>query len=192
MGQKLIKVFFVYALLLFSSACVSKSPVVFPEPVEKPATEIVSEPEAISEPLIDYDGLQTFLGLDRPIERLGYVEKSFSTCEVGYGYSSNRNCRTHYFILIHFQLLCRNTNEDSYTEALKSQDMRPLNGRSVRWTLENMKGILSLNGSGYGKIKKTSRLSQKSKRLKLNIGNDNLYMKAGEINKVVTPANWCN
>ena len=70
--------------------------------------------------------------------------------------------------------------------------MRPLNGKTVKWTLNNDTGILYLDDRGQGQIKTTSRSSPKTKRLKLAIDNDNLYVKAGEINKIVTPSNWCN
>lgn len=174
--------------VVFISACASKPSVVFPTPAQK-SVETEDAPQEI---IIDYDGLQSLLKLDRPVEKLGYVEKSFPTCEVGYGYSSNRNCRRDFFVLVHFQLLCRDSNEDSYTEALTAADMRPLRGSSVRWTLSNARGNLNLDDQGRGQIKTTARISQKDKRLKINIGNDNLYVKAGEINKIVTPSNWCN
>lgn len=76
--------------------------------------------------------------------------------------------------------------------ALGAADMRPLTGRQVKWTLNNNKGVLNLDDRGQGQIKTTSRFSPKSKRLKLAIDNDNLYIKAGEINKIVTPPNWCH
>ncbi len=182
--KNLIFLFFV----VFISACASKPPVTFPTPAQK----TVEQEEAPQEIIIDYDGLQSLLKLDRPVEKLGFVEKAFPTCEVGYGYSSNRNCRRDFFILVHFQLLCRDSNEDSYTEALTAADMRPLRGSSVRWTLSNSRGSLNLDDQGRGQIKTTARNSQRDKRLKINIGNDNLYVKAGEINKIVTPSNWCN
>lgn len=180
----------ILASLFLVASCASKPKAVFPVPVEKPALETPIDP--YYQPVVDYDGLQTFLKLDRPVERLGYVEKAFQTCDVGFGYSSNKNCRQDYFISIHFQLLCRDSNEDSYTEALTAADMQPLKGRVVKWTLNKSTGSLNLDDNGRGQIKTTTRNSQKYTRLKLNIANDNLYLKAGEINKIVTPSNWCN
>jgi hypothetical protein len=177
-----------YLLILFLAACASKSPVIFPRPVENKQVEN----ENSYEPPIDYDGLQTFLNLERPAEQLGYTEKKFPTCEVGYGYSSNKNCRNDYFVLIHFKLLCRDSSRDQYTTALGSDDMRPLSGRLVKWSLNSAKGSLYLDENGQGQIRTTASNSPKNKRLKLNIENDNLYMKAGEMSKVVTPSNWCH
>lgn len=141
---------------------------------------------------IDYDRLQSHLKMDREVESLGFVEKPFPTCEVGYGYPSNRNCRNDHFVLIHFQLLCRSTNADTYYGAIDSYDMRPLKGRTVRWNLSRASGVVNLDDKGYGQIKTTARSSQKYQRLKLAVGNDNLRIKAGDMRQIVTPPNWCN
>lgn len=140
---------------------------------------------------IDYLGLQRHLGLDRMKDNLGYVEKSFDTCEVGYGYSSSRNCRRHHFVLIHFQILCRES-EGTISTALSREDMKPLSGRSLIWTLANTKGNLQLDGEGFGQIKTTFPASQKTQRLKLAVDNDFVYVRAGEVKRLVTPQNWCN
>lgn len=185
----MLKSFISIALLFLISGCATKPQASFPVPVQKTQE---FENEDGRRPKIDHDGLQTYLGLDRPATQLGYMEKSFPTCDVGYGYSSNRNCKTDYFVSIQFQLLCRDSHEDSFTHALGANDMKPLKGSSVIWTLNQMSGKLVLDNDGRGQIKTIARNTQRQKRLKLNIANDNLYVKAGEINKIVTPANWCN
>jgi hypothetical protein len=177
---------------LFLTSCASKPTYEFPVPVEKPPAAVAPEEPQSTDIVVDVEGLQRYLKLEKSVDNLGYTEKGFSTCEVGYGYSSNRNCRRDYFVLIHFQLMCRDSNEDSYTEALGASDMRPLKGRTVKWTLDKDTGIIYLDDRGNGQIKTTTRTSPKLKRLKLNIDNDNLYVKAGEISKIVTPSNWCN
>ena len=180
--------------LLVSCAHKQQQPVTFPEPVEKPVEKPVEEKPLPTdyEPNIDFEGLEQYLKMDRPSEKLGYSEKSFPTCEVGFGHSSNRNCRRDYFVSIHVQILCRDTNEENYTEALGANDMRPMAGSTAKWTLENRSGTVTIDNDGYAQIKKTFHNSPKTKRLKIAIGNENLYMRAGEINKVVTPANWCH
>jgi hypothetical protein len=180
---------------LFSVSCTTKSLTpVFPEPAQKyPKQSQQSENEYRKlEFNVDYEGLQKLLKMEIPVERLGYFEKSFPTCEAGFGYPSNRACRTDLFILIHFQLYCRDSNSDNFTEAIKASEMRPLSGRNLNWTLNSIRGTLNLDDKGRGQIKMASRYSFKSKRLKLNIANENLYVKAGEISKIVTPSNWCH
>src|SRR5688572_30068319 len=106
----MIKSLFIGFISLLFVACASKqTQPIFPEPVEKP----VSEKYEPAEVRIDYDRLQEHLGLKRNFDSLGYAEKSFDTCRVGYGYSSNKNCRKDYFVLIHFQLMCRDADESS-------------------------------------------------------------------------------
>lgn len=140
---------------------------------------------------IDYEMLQKSLGLDRDIHELGYEEKSFNTCEVGYGYSSNKNCRLEYLAVINFQLLCRDS-QGTISTPLTREDMRPLNGRTVNWTLHGLRGSSRLDDDGHGQIKTVFKNSPKFQRLKLNVDSDNLYLRAGEIKRVVTPSNWCN
>lgn len=152
-------------------------------------------PGATSEPVtaisIDYLGLHRSLGLERPAEDLGFMEKSFNTCAVGYGYSASRDCHREYFVAAHFQLLCRDS-EGTISTALSRDDMKPLSGRTVTWTLDGARGTLQLDGEGYGQIKTTFVKSQKAQRLKLTVDNDFVYVRAGEVKRLVTPRNWCN
>lgn len=179
---------FLLSILYWLTACGTqpKAPVMPESPVSYPVETTES-----FEPQIDYDRLQTHLKMDRDTESLGYSEKSFATCEVGYGYPSNRNCGKDYFVLIHFQLMCRDSNQETHYTALGSSDMQALKGRQVKWSLHKSSGTLRLDDRGYGQIRTTAASTLKHKRLKINVGNDNLYMRASDINKVVTPSNWC-
>lgn len=140
---------------------------------------------------IDYEKVQQSLGLSREIYDLGYEEKSFDTCTMGYGYLYNKDCRTEYFTVIHFQLLCRDS-QGTISTALSREDMRPLSGRTVNWTVAGSNGNVRLDSDGYGQIKTTFKKSPRYQRLKLNVDNENLYLKSGEIKRIVTPSNWCN
>lgn len=147
-----------------------------------------SPAEAIS---IDYLGLHRALGLERNSEDLGYAEKSFDTCEAGFGYSASSACRREYFVVIHFQILCRDS-DGTISTALGRDDMKPLGGRSLTWTLPGQRGVMSLDGQGFGQIKTTFPKSQRLQRLKLAVDNDFVYVRAGEVKRLVTPRNWCN
>lgn len=140
---------------------------------------------------IDLDGLQRQLDFYKSPDSLGYSEKTFSTCEVGYGYSRNKECRREILVLINFQLYCRYFDSDSYSKALSQNDMRPIAQRRVNWTLQNWSGQVDLDNQGYGQIRLTAKSSLRLQRLKMIIENENLYIKAGEATKIVTPANWC-
>lgn len=140
---------------------------------------------------IDYPSLQKSLGLERAPGVLGYTEKSFATCTAGYGYASSRNCRRDFFAVIHFQLLCRDS-EGTISTALNRDDMRALSRRSASWTLSGKKGTMQMDEEGQGQILMSFSSSPRFQRLKLTVDNDFLYLKAGEINRVVVPGNWCN
>ena len=171
--------------LIILSACSSA-----PKKSEK-SEDSPSNATEVNELNIDYEMLMSSLGLDRDIRQLGYAEKSFNTCAVGFGYSSNKNCRLKYFAVINFQLLCRES-QGTISTPLGREDMRALSGRTVNWTLMNLRGSSRLDNDGHGKIAMVFRNSPKHQRLKLNVDHDNLYLRSGEIKRVVTPSNWCN
>jgi hypothetical protein len=172
--------------LLFLAACTStpkkEAPVKNPSPVMDAAEDSSR---------IDYPALQTHLGLDRSAEDLGYTEKPFNTCEAGYGYSRSQNCHQEYFVVLHFRLLCRDS-EGTISNILTDADTTPLSGRSVRWNLKGLNGSSQTDGSGFAQIRMTSPISQKKQRVKIAIGNEFLYMRANEITKVITPLPWCS
>jgi len=174
-----------FSALLFLMACSTtpKKEKYTPAPV---ATEI---PEDTSR--IDYYALQSHLGLDRAAEELGYTEKAFNTCEAGYGFSRSQNCHQEYFVVLHFRLLCRDT-EGTISNVLTDADTTPLAGRNVRWNLKGMDGTSLTDGLGYAQVRITSPISQKKQRVKIAIGNEFLYMRANEITKVITPLPWCS
>ena len=156
-----------------------KNPTPLPRPPEK------------EEILVDYLGLHRSLGLERGKNELGYAEKSFDTCTAGYGYSASRDCRREMFVSIQFQIMCRDS-EGTISNAIGRGDMKPLSGRSLNWTIQGAKGSMFLDGEGIGHIKTTFRNSQRLQRLKLSVDNDFVYVRAGEVKRLVTPRNWCN
>lgn len=149
------------------------------------------EPVLREEIVIDYVGLQRELGLNRDITKLGYTEKAFQTCGAGYGYSASQDCRQDYFVVVHFQLLCRDS-EGTISTPLGVEDMRPLSRRSVTWNLAGTSAEMQLDNEGFGQFRTTYHSSPRQQRLKITADNDFLYLRAGEINRVVAPGNWCN
>lgn len=139
---------------------------------------------------VDYNALQTHLGLDRSTDELGYAEKAFNTCEAGYGYSRSRNCRTQHFVVLHFQLMCRDS-EGTISTILTDADLTPIARKSVRWNLKGLSGTVQTDADGYGQIRVASPRSQRNERIKLAVSNDFLYTRAKEIKRVITPRPWC-
>lgn len=159
--------------------------------VTPPKSAPPSVSDVYGEIKVDYERLQTHLGLDRPIEDLGYFEKQFPTCEVGFGYPSNRQCIQEHFILIHFQLLCRQSTQNTYYEAIDSYAMEPVRASRIRWSLDGRSGYVNLDDRGYGQIRTTGHRSLRNHRLKLVAGNENLRIKAGTLKQIVTTPSWC-
>ncbi len=140
---------------------------------------------------IDYNALQTYLKMDRDPEQLGFSEKAFNTCDAGFGYSRSQNCRKEYFVVIHFRLLCRDS-EGTISTVLTENDVMPIAGRSVRWNLKGPSGTTVTDGNGYAQIRTISSTSQNRQRIKIAVGNEFLYMRSHEITKVITPRPWCS
>jgi hypothetical protein len=174
----------VWALYSCTSAPLNTHPEISVKPGPAP---MVNQPEVEN---VDYEGLQSFLKLKRGYNNLGYAEKSFNTCEVGYGYSSTHNCRKLNFVVIHFKLMCRDS-EGTVTEAVTAANLQPIARTSVKWTLKNAKGNLITDSEGYGQIAMVSPLSQRYERLKLTVRTDFLFLKAGELTEMITPKSWC-
>lgn len=140
---------------------------------------------------IDYISLQNTLVLDRSSEELGFAEKPFNTCEVGSGYSSTHNCQHMYFTVINFRLLCRDT-EGTVSTVLMDDQLTPIAGKSIKWVIKDLNGVIETDDRGYGQIRAVSAASQKKQRLKLSLGDEFLYVHANEITKITTPKPWCD
>lgn len=165
-----------------------------PPPALKKPRSSKGRPSPLPPPLainIDYEGLSRSMGMDPPIENLGFKEKRFNTCTAGYGYSPSQDCRTNFFTVINFRLLCRDS-EGTVSETIKAEDLRPLSSRMISWTLNVGNGSFRLDNQGYGQIKTASEASLSGERLKITADNDFLYLRAGQVSRIVTPANWCN
>lgn len=173
------------SIALLMTACTST-----PTKKESPAiTAPVNEASFVERP--DMNALQSYLNLDRGYDVLGYTEKSFNTCDTGYGYSRASNCRNLYYIVLQIRLLCRDT-EGTISTILTDQDVQPIAGKSIRWGMRNLSGSMMTDGEGYGQIRVIAPMSLRRERVKITSANDFLYMRANEITKVITPRPWCH
>lgn len=180
---------------IFFSACTST-----PDSDSKPQSESEMFPELrerrvyrsgeTAPVIVDYDGLQRSLGMTRSLSDFGYIEKEFATCDVGYGYSSTHQCRKNVFVVVGFQLLCRDS-EGTVSTTLRYDDMQPLASRTINWELRGDRGQILLDTQGRGQFRGIYSFSPRDQRLKISSRNDFLYMQAQAIKRVITPANWC-
>ena len=140
---------------------------------------------------VDMQSIQRLLGLDRSIHSLGFSEKMFNTCKVGYGFDTNQNCQQKYFVVVHFKIACR-ASEGTVSTILTEDDLAVVANQKLQWFLKNANGQIDTDSNGLAEIRMISDISQKSERLRLSNANDFVLMRAGEIKSLIVPINWCN
>ena len=165
-------------------ACASAEKTASPEPVAPPVS---AEPAAGH---VDLDKLQETLGLNGAREDVGYNEKSFGTCEMGYGFSRSRDCRTQFLVVLRFQLQCRES-EGTSADVVDQQIIHPIRSDKVRWNLGTSQGYTKTDPDGYGVVRFLAPRSQKRERAKLTVDGRYLVMRAEDMSRMVAPANWC-
>jgi len=176
-------IFSTLTLALALSACATA-------PKEKPQQEVQPPQVTNEEERIDYIGLEQTLHLDRPIERLGYVEKAFDTCTAGNGFSHSQDCHKEYFVSIHFRLQCRETEEPP-PGGVDPMDVHPNGDRDIAWLLQKKQGVAHTDSDGYGQIRMTFAKRPGEKQIKLSTHGQFLYIQSSDLDKIVTPPKWC-
>lgn len=140
---------------------------------------------------LDIASIQRLLGLDKNIRSLGYTEKNFNTCQVGFGYDTKQNCQQKVFVVIHFKIACR-ASEGTVSTILTEDDLSVVANQKLQWFLKNANGQVETDSDGFAEIRMISDISQRSERLRLSNGNDFVLMRSGEIRSLIVPINWCN
>ncbi len=141
---------------------------------------------------IDVEGLKRSLGLDRSRGDLGYQEKQFNTCDAGFGYSK-KNCKDQVFVSINFRLQCRDTMGTT-SEVVTSAQMDPIANKQVRWQIGKAQAATQTDDQGFAQINGVLARTPapKTQRLRLAVGSQFVYVRAGEVTRIVTPSNWCS
>lgn len=137
---------------------------------------------------VDVVGLQRSLGMERAPQQLGYEEKAFNTCSVGFGYSSSHDCRVQYLVVVQFHLQCRDTNG---TVSTTDHVLTPVFTNELKWTLGSTTGTGVTDAEGFGQIVRLSDQSQRHQWLRLTVDGKFLALRAGTITRVVAPRAWC-
>jgi len=178
-------------LVLLSLAACTTAPKGSESPLMRERSTLPVESVKNEETSIDYVGLQRALGMEIPADKLGYREKTFDTCQAGYGYSGTKNCHREYMAVINIQLQCRDS-VGTVAEGVTNADLTPIANRPVKWNLKATQGHTQTDNDGFAQIMTVSARSQRTERLKIAVGNEFLYMRANEITRVVTPRPWCS
>lgn len=129
-------------------------------------------------------GLQSQLGLNRAPSDLGFTEKAFSPC--AYGISSN--CDFQYMTVVHFQLLCRDSEG---TVSAVPVDLTPIVSPNILWSVAGQSGGTPTDRNGYGHFSVITPSPLRG-RLILRKGTQYVGVSVNEVSKLVLPRNWCN
>ncbi|OFZ30745.1 MAG: hypothetical protein A2622_13390 [Bdellovibrionales bacterium RIFCSPHIGHO2_01_FULL_40_29] len=141
-------------------------------------------------PTIDYQSIQRLLGLDKSVNSLGYSEKYFNTCKVGYGFSETENCQNRYFVVVHFKLMCRDS-EGTVSNQVVEDDLMPVSNQPLKWQIQNLNGSMQTDSSGNGQILAISARPLRKERLRVSTSKDFMLMRAGDIQRLIVPRTWC-
>lgn len=147
-------------------------------------------PPAKVEEVIDLRALQTSVKLEPRKEELGYHEKKFNTCQAGAGYSSTVNCRNLSLVVVHFQLMCRDS-EGTVSEVVTSANLEPIANQRIKWALNKANDESMTDSNGYAQIVMVSPESQRTQRMRVTLGDDFLFIRAGDARSLIAPKNWC-
>lgn len=143
------------------------------------------EPIPVDEVLTPTEGqLQDMLGMRREADDLGFAEKRFNSCLK----SGGAPCRDQFFTVVHFQLLCRDSEG---TVSNVPVALTPLQSNRVQWKLGPQNGNTRTDGQGFGQFNMVSERSTRGQRLTLRIGKQFLGFTASDLTKVVLPKNFC-
>lgn len=174
------------ALAVLSTACASAPKAESPPKVEPGPVPIAIQPATLQ---IDVDGLQRSLGLERSRFTLGYQEKTFNTCDAGFGYPKVA-CRLQTMMVLNFRLQCRDTTGTT-SEIVTNAQTQPIANKTVRWQVGKQGSTTPTDDDGYAQIRGIYSKSPRSERIKLAVGTHFVYMRAGELTRIVTPPDWC-
>jgi hypothetical protein len=177
----------IFLLVILLTACAHKQTAPNPKAPEEDVT--LEDSATAPEENIDIPGLQRSLKMDHAVESLGFKEKMFSTCAVGYGYSSSHRCRNLQFTVLNFRLQCRDS--EGTVSLVTNEELTPVAAQPVRWAVGSIKGQINTDGEGYGQVVLIAPKSQRSARVRLSTANDFLLMRADQIKRVVVPQFWC-
>lgn len=178
---------FIFLLSMLTLVACSSTPTKVEQPPATPQPRPAAEKS--EETSIDFEGLQRSLGLERSKLKLGYEEKRFNTCEAGFGYPKD-NCALKTFVSINFRLQCRDT-VGTTSEVVTALQLDPIDNKVVNWQMGPAKSRTNTDAEGFAQINAVLANSPRASRLRLAVGNQFVYVRAGEISRIVTPANWC-
>jgi hypothetical protein len=135
---------------------------------------------------IDVNALLVELGMDHPMEQVGFTERPFNTCQVKANRSPRPQCQRLYVTRLNFKLMCRHS-----TGTVERVNLTPLFTRKLRWKGGRMRGYTSTNSKGFGSLGFITPTSSRYGHLYLYLGSKIARKKFQDQWKLVLPESWC-
>lgn len=136
---------------------------------------------------IDLSALRNHLGLKRNQNDLGYAEKAFDGCRLGY-YGEDGKCGPRYMTVVNFRLVCRDSEDTVQTIVT---DTKPVVTDQVKWKLSDVGGVTKTDSSGYGTLQVVTNKTLRGQRLVLTVGQQFLGLRISDVTQIVVPVYWC-
>jgi hypothetical protein len=135
---------------------------------------------------IDVNALLTEVGLDHPLEQIGFQERAFNTCQVAANRSKRPLCQRLYVTRLNFQVMCRHS-----TGTVERVRLTPLTSQKLRWKKDRKRGFTSTNRSGFGSLGFITPYSSRNGHLYLYLGSKIARKRFLDQWKLILPHSWC-
>lgn len=135
---------------------------------------------------IDIDSLVNELHMNSPFTKIGFIEKSFNSCQIKSNRSKKPLCRRLYLGKVNYHVMCRRS-----TGTVQKVTLRPLNQSQLRWKRGPYKGYTKTNASGFGTIYFISKKPSNNKAMYLYLGHKVARKRLQDMWKLILPNSWC-
>ena len=185
--KKLCSLLFLISLFIFAGCTTAPK-----TPSEEPTQPIPSPSQTHKRFLspAEIEQLSQYLKMERPIEDIGYQEKTFNDCSIPREFRLDENCSTQYLTLIHFRMRCRES--EGTVESVSHMELSPLVSNSIKWNIGRLKGKTSTDGRGYGTVRTISKSSIRNQSIRLTANGQIMSVRVNEVRQFVLPRYWCN
>jgi len=139
---------------------------------------------------VDLFKLQKILGMSRSISSLGYQEKRFNTCRDAANIFSKQNCQTGFLIVLHLQLLCRDSM--GTVQHVSNFSLTPVVSSHVKWKIGSISGFSKTDRDGFGQVLLVNSYPLISKKLLLQVKNYALRLDVKQVKRIIVPEDWCS
>lgn len=127
------------------------------------------------------------LNMSHPLEKLGYQEKSFNTCQIQSNKSQRPLCKKMYVSRLNFHVMCRDS-----TGTVEKVTLEPLSQKMLRWKGGPKRGRTSTDSRGYGSLGFVSKYPSSNGHLYFYLGSKIARKRFKDNWKLILPKSWCD